>query len=450
MSLRLILDAAQRGANYLESMDTRRVGPSPADLANLAHLAGPLPTGPTDPATVLADLDRHGSPATIANSSGRYFGFVNGGSLPAARAANVLAAAWDQNVALRAMSPVSAFLEDLALEWSRELLGLPAGSAGALVTGATMANLTGLAAARQHLLAAQGWNAQTDGLFGAPPLSVIVSDESHISVRKALALLGLGGNRVTRVPTDSHGRLRADLLPPITGPTIVCLQAGNVNTGAFDPARALTEHPLRGQLWLHVDGAFGLWAAASPKTAHLMDGFSSCDSWCTDGQKWLNVPYDCGFAFVRHPEALFHSMNFDAAYLQQSADREPMQWGPEMSRRARGIEVWAALRSLGRSGVADLIDRTCAHARRFADELRAAGADILNDVVINQVLVRFGSDELTRAVVAALQADGTCWCGGTVWQGRAAMRISVSSWATSDDDVDRSLAAMLRLWRQLA
>ena len=450
MSLRLIIDAAQRGATYLESMDARRVGPSPLDLAGLAHLGGPLPAGPTDPATVLADLDRYGSPATIANSSGRYFGFVNGGSLPAARAANVLAAAWDQNVALRAMSPVSAFLEDLALEWSRDLLGLPAGSAGALVTGATMANLTGLAAARQHLLAAQGWNAQTDGLFGAPPLSVIVSDESHISVRKALALLGLGGNRVTRVPTDSHGRLRADLLPPIEGPTIVCLQAGNVNTGAFDPARALTGHPSREQLWLHVDGAFGLWAAASPRTAHLMDGFADCDSWCTDGHKWLNVPYDCGFAFVRHPEALFRSMNFDAAYLQQSGDREPMQWGPEMSRRARGIEVWAALRSLGRSGVADLIDRTCAHARRFAHELRAAGAEILNDVVINQVLVRFGSDELTRALVAALQADGTCWCGGTVWQGRAAMRISVSSWATTDDDVDRSLAAMLRLWRQLA
>ncbi|MBI1876287.1 MAG: aspartate aminotransferase family protein, partial [Acidobacteria bacterium] len=377
-------------------------------------------------------------------TGGRFYGFVNGGALPASVAASWMAAVWDQNAALRVMSPAAAAFEDVALDWVRDILGLPEGCGGAIVTGATMANVTGLAAARHALLAGAGWDVERDGLVGAPPLTVVVGDEVHVSLLKALGLLGLGSGRVHRVPADRQGRMRADALPTLDSRTVVCLQAGNVNTGAFDPARDICRQARDAGAWVHVDGAFGLWAAASPRLRQLTSGFDNANSWATDGHKWPNVGYDCGIAFVRDPRDLRSAMGASSAYFSPGAQREPSQFTPEMSRRARGVELWAALRSLGRSGLARLIERTCAQAQRFAEGLRDRGYEILNDVVINQVLVSFGPPAVTRAVIERIQADGICWCGGTEWQGRVAMRISVSSWATTDEDVEVSLAAMCR------
>jgi glutamate/tyrosine decarboxylase-like PLP-dependent enzyme len=441
----LFLTAAARGADYLAHVRERRVAPTRADIDALRDLGGPCPETGMDAAAVLELLDRMGSPATVANSGGRYFGFVNGGAVPAARAAMVLAAAWDQNVCLRVMSPVGATLEDICLEWLCDLLSLPRNCAGALVTGATMANVVCLASARHALLARAGWDVEADGLFGAPPLTVVVGEEAHASVSKALALLGFGRDRVMRAPADAQGRIRPESLPPLDGSTIVCVQAGNVNTGAFDPFPAICSAAAESGAWVHVDGAFGLWAGAAPDKAYLVTGADRAHSWATDAHKWLNVPYDCGVALVRHGDALRDAMHTQAPYLMAQAAREPMHWGPDMSRRARGVEVWAALRSLGRSGVRRLIERTCEHARRFADGLAAASYTVLNDVVLNQVLVAFDDDGHTARVIRAVQEDGTCWCGGTTWQGRAAMRISVSSWATTAADVDLSLDAILRL-----
>jgi len=440
----LLQSAAERAQRYLDSLPERRVFPAPADVAGLAAFDEPLPEAPTDPAHVLAELDEHGSPATVASAGPRYFGFVTGGSLPAALAANWLAAAWDQNVAFAIQSPVAARLETVALRWLVDLLGLPPGTGAGFVTGATLANFTALCAARHTLLARAGWNVEADGLFGAPPVTVIVGGEVHTSLVKALGLLGFGRERLVRVPVDGQGRLRAEALPALAGPTLVCAQAGNVNTGAFDPLPEIIAAAHAAGAWVHVDGAFGLWAAAAPARAHLAAGLAEADSLATDAHKWLNVPYDSGLAFVRDPEALRAAMAVSAAYLPQGETREPAQFTPELSRRARGVEVWAALRSLGRQGVADLIERNCRQAARFADGLRAAGCRVLNEVVLNQVLVSFGDDDATRRAIAALQAEGTCWCGGTVWQGQAAMRISASCWATTDADVERSLEAMIR------
>lgn len=442
---KLFLDAAKRGAAYLEAIRERSVAPAPQAIADLVQLGGRLPEAPQDAAEVLELLDRFGSPATIANAGGRYFGFVCGGAVPASRAANVLAAAWDQNAAMRVLSPVAAALEDISLGWLLEVLGLPASSGGAFVTGATAASFTCLAAARHSLLEQQGWQVEADGLFGAPPIAVYVSDQVHTSVLKALAMLGLGRERVTRLPTDAQGRIRATELPALSKYALLCIQAGDVNSGAFDPAPELCAWAHEAAAWVHVDGAFGLWAAVDPARAGLMAGFASADSWATDAHKWLNVPYDCGLAFVRHRESLRASMSARAAYLQLGEEREPTDWGPELSRRARGVEVWAALRSLGRSGLGEMVGRNCRQAERFATRLTAAGYSILNDVVLNQVLVSFGTDELTRQVVLRLQEDGTCWCGSTVWKGQTSMRISVSSWATTDEDVERSASAMIRI-----
>jgi glutamate/tyrosine decarboxylase-like PLP-dependent enzyme len=313
------------------------------------------------------------------------------------------------------------------------------------VTGATMANFTALAAARNAVLERAGWDVEADGLIGAPKITVIGGEEIHISAVKALGMLGLGRNRIVRVPADSQGRMRADLLPRIDGSTIVCIQAGNVNSGAFDPAREICEVAHAAKAWVHVDAAFGLWAAAAPSRAHLVAGLAEADSWATDAHKWLNVPYDSGIAFVREDRHLKAAMSANAAYLVRGENRDPNLFTPELSRRARGVEIWAALRSLGRSGLADLVERNCRMASRFAEGLKAGGFEILNEVVLNQVLVSFGTDATTRDVTAALQAEGTCWCGGTVWHGRAAMRIAVSSWATTDEDVERSLESMLRV-----
>jgi glutamate/tyrosine decarboxylase-like PLP-dependent enzyme len=442
--LDLLSDVARRAALYLDGAHGRRVAPSPSAVAALRELAGPFPNAPLPPRDVLEILDGVGSPATVINTAGRFFGFVNGGALPAAVAASWMTAVWDQNASLRVMSPAAAAFEETALGWVREILELPADGGGAVVTGATMANFAGLAAARHALLERAGWDVESDGLFGAPPLTVVVGDEVHVSLLKALGLLGLGRHRVHRVPVDDQGRIRADQLPALNDRTIVCIQAGNVNSGAFDPARQICGVARAAGAWVHVDGAFGLWAAASPRCRPLTDGFGDADSWAMDGHKWPNVGYDCGIALVREPRALQSAMAMSSAYFSPGADREPSQFTPEMSRRARGVELWAALRSLGRAGLADLVDRTCGHARRFAEGLRDRGCDILNDVVINQVLVSFGEPAVTRAVIEAVQQDGTCWCGGTEWHGRAAMRISVSSWATTTDDVEACIAAIGR------
>jgi glutamate/tyrosine decarboxylase-like PLP-dependent enzyme len=440
----LLTDATQRATRYLEALPERRVSPSPAALDDLAGFSIPLQDEPLEPAAVLDELDRLGSPATVASAGGRYFGFVTGGSLPAALAANVLAAAWDQNAGLEIMSPVAAALEKVCRGWLVDLLGLPAGSEVGFVTGATMANFTGLAAARHALLETAGWDVEANGLFGAPPITVVVGDEVHVSLLKALSLLGLGRDRVIRVPVDGQGRIIASQIPPIDGPTVVCLQAGNVNTGAFDPAGEIVDRLDGTGAWIHVDGAFGLWAAASPSRRHLARGVERADSLATDAHKWLNVPYDSGLVMVRDPRHLNAAMSSSAAYLVEGDTRDAHRFVPEMSRRARAVEIWAALRSLGRNGLAELIDRSCDHARHLAGGLEAAGYQVLNDVVLNQVLVSFGPAEVTRRVVAGVQDDGTCWCGGTVWQGQTAMRISVSSWATTERDVGRSLDAILR------
>ena len=442
----ILSDASSRAARYLNDIQNRAVAPAPAAIAALRAFDEPLPAGPTDPAATLRLLDEVGSPATMAMAGPRFFGFVIGGSLPVTLAANWLAGAWDQNAAMDRATPGAARLEQVALRWLLNVLGLPGEATGAFVTGATVANLCALAAARQVVLKRVGWNVEAQGLFGAPPITVIVSEEAHPSVTKSLGVLGLGRSRVVNVPVDNQGRMRANKLPAIVGPTIVCLQAGNVNTGSFDPAGEICAKAHAAGAWVHIDGAFGLWAAAAPSRAHLVAGLADADSWATDAHKWLNVPYDSGLAFVRDPLALQAAMAITAEYLPtQTEQRNPCDFTPELSRRARGVEVWAALRSLGRAGLAEMIERNCAQARRFADKLSAAGFEILNDVVLNQVLVSFGAAEKTKRVIQGIQDEGTCWAGITVWQGRTAMRISVSSWATTDADVDRSVAAMLKV-----
>ena len=441
----LLLNVAHRAARYLEEIQERRVSPSAAAVHDLAHFHEPLPDSQTSPEHVIAMLDEFGSPATMGISGRRFFGFVIGGSLPAALAANWMAGAWDQNAGLFAATPISATLEEVSLGWLLDILGLPAECGGAFVTGATVANFTALAAARHAVLDRIGWDVEARGLFGAPEIQVVIGGEAHPSVIKSLGMLGLGRERVVSVAVDGQGRIRADAFPRLNGPAIVCLQAGNVNTGAFDPVPELCRRAHDAGAWVHVDGAFGLWAAASPRHAHLVAGVADADSWATDAHKWLNVPYDSGLAFVRDASQLRGAMSLTAAYLPQGARREPLMYVPELSRRARGVDIWAAMKSLGRAGLAELIDRNCSCAQIFAERLSAAGFEVLNGVVLNQVLVSFGAPERTQRVIEALQEEGTCWCGPTLWQGRAAMRISISSWATTLEDAERSAAAIIRV-----
>jgi glutamate/tyrosine decarboxylase-like PLP-dependent enzyme len=441
----LLKQTAQHAIRYFETLNHRSVFPSSTALARLNELEMTLPDAPKDPEKIISILDEIGSPATVASTAGRYFGFVTGGSVPAALAANWLATAWDQPADMVVASPIGAKIEEVALHWLLDVLALPQSSGVGFVTGATMANFCALAAARHALLERHGWDVEARGLFGAPEITVLVSDEVHVSLLKALSLVGFGRERVIRVPVDGQGRMRADALPDLSPSTIVCIQAGNVNTGAFDPATEICQAAHQAGAWVHVDGAFGLWAAAVPSRSHLINGFAAADSWAVDAHKWLNVPYDSGLVICADEENLRAAMSFSAAYLIQSEQREPGQYCPEMSRRARGVDIWAALLSLGRTGLADLIERSCQYAAHFADGLSAAGYQILNDVVLNQVLVSFGDAATTREVIAAIQADGTCWCGGTVWQGQTAMRISVSCWATTEEDVQQSLDAMLRI-----
>jgi glutamate/tyrosine decarboxylase-like PLP-dependent enzyme len=444
----VLADVAERSQRYLNALGERSVVPSREAIDALNAFDVSLQEERISAEAVIEELDRLGSPATVAIAGPRYFGFVNSGALPATLAANWLSTAWEQHGGFQVSSPGSTRLEHIALRWIIDLLGLPRDATGSFVTGTTVAHMTALAAARDALLERVGWNARADGLFGAPPITVIAGAEAHSTLFKALGVVGLGRARVVKVPVDSQGRMRPDALPRIAGPTIVCVQAGNVNTGAFDPIREIVDH-VRGfdmPAWVHVDGAFGLWARVAPARAHLADGIELADSWATDAHKWLNSPYDCGIAIVRDGEALRRSMAINADYLP-SDQSNPSDYTPEVSRRPRGVDAWAALRTLGRSGLADLVERNCRLAKRFADAFNAARFPVLNDVVLNQVLVTFGDAERTREVIAAIQADGTCWCGVTVWQGKTAMRVSVISWATTEADVDRSIAAILRIAR---
>lgn len=440
----LLDDAAQRAQRYLQTLNERPVGPRAETVAALEALDITLPDEGTDAQSVLAALDEIGSPATVASNHGRFFGFVIGGSLPVTTATHWLASAWDQNAGLWAGSPVTARLEEIALRWLCDILDVPSTWGGAFVTGATMANFTALAAGRRALYSRLGHDVDRRGLFEAPPIDVWVGGEAHPSVTKALGLLGLGRERLTSLAVDDQGRVIADAIPTVQGPTLVCLQAGNVNTGAFDPIAEVLARIDREQCWVHVDAAFGFWAAAVPELAHWMAGADTVDSICTDAHKWLNVPYDSGITLVADPEVLRGAMAYSTAYLPENERREPSHYTPELSRSARGVNVWAALRHLGRRGLAVMVLRCCRHAKRFAEGLSEAGFEVLNDVVLNQVLVSFGDAQRTLEVIRRIQDDGTCWTGSTVWQGRTAMRISVCSHATTDEDVERSLAAMLR------
>jgi glutamate/tyrosine decarboxylase-like PLP-dependent enzyme len=454
-----LLDRARaHAAHYLDALPHRHVGERATRAELLSALDGPLPAAGEDPLAVLDGLAAQADRGAVACNSPRYFGFVVGGAIPVSLATDWLVSTWDQNAGIYALSPLTAVAEEVAARWLLELFDLPAGSGVGFVTGCQMANVTCLAAARHGVLRRAGWDVERDGLPGAPRVHIVASAESHITIDVALRYLGFGTGAVKRVASDAQGRMRADhfaeVLATCDGPTIVCAQAGNVNTGAFDPLDAIGPLANTHGAWLHVDGAFGLWARASSALAPLARGVELADSWATDAHKWLNVPYDCGVAMVRHADDHRAAMTATAAYLVQTAgaERDAVDWVPEFSRRARGLPVYAALRTLGRDGVAALIERCCARARQFAARLAGEpGVRVLADVVLNQVLVRFGEDDAkTRAVIAAVQRDGTCWLGGTTWQGVAAMRISVSNWATSETDVERSAEAIVRCWRELS
>jgi glutamate/tyrosine decarboxylase-like PLP-dependent enzyme len=456
----LLKRTTELALEFLGSLPHRRVGPTVPIEELRAALGGPLPEQGEDPLATVERLARAADPGLVGMAGPRYFGFVIGGHLPAALAADWLASTWDQNATLYVSAPSNSVAEEAASAWLLELLRLPRAASVGFTTGCMMANFTALAAARHALLARRGWDVETRGLFGAPEIDVVIGAEAHVTILAALQMLGLGRERVKRIPTDDQGRMEAaalrELLKDCHGPLIVCAQAGNVNTGAFDPLDEIAEAVRDHEGWLHVDGAFGLWANASPGLAHLARGAERADSWATDGHKWLNVPYDCGIVIVNDPESHRAAMTIAAPYLVQTEGRErdPFDYVPEFSRRARGFTVWAALRSLGRSGIADLVDRCCALALRFAEALsREPGVEILNDVVLNQVLVRFqppdgdDPDAFTREVIKRVQDDGTCWLGGTTWHGMAAMRISVSNWSTGEEDVEVSAEAILRAAR---
>jgi glutamate/tyrosine decarboxylase-like PLP-dependent enzyme len=439
--------AATLAIAYQRSAHDRRVAPTDDALAALSAFDEPFPETPRSGGETLELLDRVGSPATMATTGGRYFGFVNGGVLPAAMAAHLLATAWDQNAALSTMSPIASRLRGVASRWLVDALGLPRGTEAMFVGGATVANLCGLVAGRDFVLSQAGWDAAGDGLVGAPPVRIVVGDQAHSTIAKALSIIGLGRKHAIVVPTDDQGRIIPRHLPEVEGPLIVVTQAGELNTGAFDPFPEIIDWARQRNSWVHVDGAIGLWAAASPQRRHLTAGMAGADSWATDGHKWLNVPYDSGIILIRDPALLRPSMSARAGYLPDG-ELDPMHHTPQSSQRARAIDVWAALRTLGRSGLAELVDRLSEHAVQFAAGLRAAGIELLNDVTINQVLVGFPDDATADRVIDLIQRSGECWCGGTVWKGRKAMRISVSSWATTEGDVERSLAAIVRAVEQ--
>ncbi|MEO6212008.1 MAG: aminotransferase class V-fold PLP-dependent enzyme [Vicinamibacterales bacterium] len=459
MTDRLLRRTCELADAFLSSVDDRPVFPSATFHDLVRALGTPLADAPMDPCEVITQLAAAAEPGLVATVGPRYFGFVTGGALPAAVAADWLSTVWDQNAALHALSPASAAIEHVAARWLLEVLGLPGSASVGFVTGATMANTAALAAARHEVLRRVGWDVEAHGLQGAPRVNVVAGAEAHASVRSATRLLGLGASTITYADADGQGRMVASslglALQRLEGPTIVCAQSGNVNTGAFDPVAEIVSLSHEHGAWVHIDGAFGLWAAASPARRHLVRGAETADSWAVDGHKWLNVPYDSGFVIVAHPAAHRAAMSQTAAYLLRAGEeeRDGMDWTPEASRRARGNAVYAALRSLGRTGLAQLVERCCACATRLADRLRLEpGVEVLNDVVLNQVLVRYRSTQganITPAVIAAVQQDGVCWAGGTDWHGEPAMRISVSGWKTTELESDRSAESILRSFRSL-
>jgi len=446
----LLAKAQAHSLDYLRQLSGRDVDARASREELLATLRVPLTAGGDDDAAVIDVLAAHAGQGTVASGSPRYFGFVVGGTYPVALAADWLVSTWDQNAGINVLSPLVSVAEEVAGDWLLDLFDLPRESEVGFVTGCQMANFTCLAAARHGVLRRAGWDVEADGLYDAPRINIVSSAESHITIDVALRYLGFGTRIQKRVESDAQGRMRADklrdMMATLEGPTIICAQAGNVNTGAFDPLREIGEIARAHGAWLHVDGAFGLWARTSAAHRALADGMELADSWATDAHKWLNTPYDCGVAIVRHARDHHDAMTSSAAYLiqTQGPERDAVDWVPEFSRRARGIPVYATLRSLGREGVEALVDNSCARARQMADLLgRIDGVRVLNDVVLNQVLVRFADDDATtRAVITGVQKDGTCWLGGTVWHGMAAMRVSVSNWQTSEQDVERSAAAI--------
>jgi glutamate/tyrosine decarboxylase-like PLP-dependent enzyme len=444
-------------AEFLTPIDDRRVNARARFSELVAALGGPVPDTPEDPLSVIERIARDLDPGLMATPGPRYFGFVTGGSVPAAVGAEWLASAWDQNAGLHILSPAMSAVEEVAAGWVLDLLELPKTASVGFVTGATMANVTAMAAARHEVLRRVNWDVEARGLQGAPAVMVVAGAEAHTSIQQASRLIGLGASTIVRVPADDQGRMRPgalrEVLAGIAGPAIVCAQVGNVNTGAFDPIGEIAAITRQRGAWLHVDGAFGLWAAVSPARRHLLDGVERADSWTVDGHKWLNVPYDNGIVIVAHAGAHRASMSQTAVYLTRAAgdERDGMDWTPEASRRARGLPVYAAIRSLGRQGLSAIVDRCCGCAARMADRLRQEpGIAVLNDVVLNQVLVRFNAPQgsnITPDVIARVQQEGVCWAGGTMWMNEPAMRISVSGWRTTEEDIDRSAGSIIESFR---
>lgn len=431
---------------YLATANQEKIQVSDENRQRLSELDFELQNGQVDANEVIEKMNALVSPATMKMTSSKFFGFVIGGSYPVSIASNWLTTVWDQNTGLEQTTPGTAEVEKISARWMLEILGLPKQSATAFVTGATVANFTALAAARNLVFKNAGWDVESDGLIGAPDLHIIISEQSHPTVYKSLAMLGLGRNRVTKVATDDQGRIDMAKFPEIKDNTIIITQAGNINSGACDPISDICDLAKSKNAWVHVDGAFGLWAKASKKYQHLLTGYEKADSWATDAHKWLNVPYDSGLAFVKHEDALKAAMAITASYLPtEGAGRNPSDYTPELSRRARGVDIYAVLHHLGKSGVEELVDRCCECAKQFAQGFTDAGYEIMNDVILNQVVINFGSEEANLAIMDAVQKEGTCWVGQTVWKDITAMRISVSNWQTNQQDVEDSLAVILSI-----
>lgn len=440
-----LLDEARGYAfEYMGSIRERPVFPSQEAIEGLEVFQEPMPANPSDPSATLRMLHEYGSPATVAQTAGRYFGFVDGGAVPVAVASKWLSDVWDQNTALYVISPIASKLEEICEDWLTGLFGLPCETAAGFVSGSSTAILCGLAAARDSLLRKAGWDTIGKGLFGAPEIKVVIGEQAHSSVFKALSLLGLGRDKVIKVRTDGQGRMLAEDVPTLDERTLVLLQAGNVNTGSFDPIDRICDMANRAGAWVHIDGAFGLWAAASANKRHLVKGLEKADSWSVDAHKTLNAPYDCGIILCRSRNALVSAMQATGSYIQYSTHRDGMLYTPEMSRRARAVELWATLRYLGQSGIEELVDGLCSRAKQFADLLEGARFNLLNEVVFNQVLVSCKTPEKTKATLEHIQQSGECWCGGAIWNGEPAIRISVCSWATTEEDVERSAAAFIK------
>jgi glutamate/tyrosine decarboxylase-like PLP-dependent enzyme len=440
----LLEQAKSYAFNYMDGIQDRNVFPVGEAIQNLAGFDEPMPERAGDPSEILKLLHTLGSPATAAHIGGRYFGFVIGGSLPIATAAGWLADAWDQNAAMYVTSPLASQLESVCEKWVVDLLGLPDDTAAGFVGGSSTATLCGLAAARNAILKRLGWDVGENGLFGAPSIRVIVGGQAHSTVYKALSILGLGRARVDTVPVDDQGRMIVGKIPILDSTCLVIVQAGNVNSGAFDPVNEICDLAREAGAWVHIDGAFGLWAAGSREKKYLVKGIEKADSWSVDAHKTLNALYDSGIVLCSERGALLSAMQMSGAYIPASDKRDNMNYTLDMSRRARGIELWAVLKSLGREGVEELVDRLCGHAVRFASGLEAAGFDILNEVVFNQVLVRCDTPDMTRKTLENIQHSSECWCGGTTWMGEPAIRISVCSWATTAADIDRSVRAFVQ------